>query len=574
MRQLARFWLLLAAAGAALLLLAAPATAHAVVVGSDPADGSRLASVPARVSIRFDEPVGLDLGYLRVVDSSGHRVDTGTATHPAGDGTAISVQLRSGLGDDSYLASYRVTSADSHPVAGSIRFVVGNGALTGGSGPAGSAPDDASVSALLATSHWLSFAGVGVVGGSWLLFWLWPAGRRRLAVRRLIWTGWTAAVLGALGEFLLQGPYAAGTGLASARRPSLIDATLHADSGQLLSVRVVLIGLVGGVLTALFTGRRSDRVWVDEPQLADSAAGGSGRIGWLPEAAAVLGAGIVVTFAASGHSQSANPRWLAVLVDALHLTAMVVWLGGLAVLLTAGFSRRLAGQPTDEDGDLAELSAGLPVFSRIALCCVCTLAITGTIQAWREVGALDAITTTRYGQLVLIKVVLFGGLVGLGYLARRVLQAPAAGRGAVFRLRRTLLIEVTVGAVVLAVTGVLISQPPGKVALAAAHARPRSTTVPISANSRAVVAVDPGVHGTVAITIRLDGGTSPSKVSASASLPAKQLGPIPVQLKAVGSNSFTGSGVLLPVAGMWQVSVTVQTSEFDSTTAVAAVRIY
>lgn len=557
MRLLARLWLLLGAVGAALLLLAAPAGAHAVVVGSDPADGSRLASAPAQVTIRFDEPVGLDLGYLRVVDSTGRRVDSGSATHPAGDGTAISVALRSGLGDDSYLASYRVTSADSHPIAGSIRFVVGDGALTGGSGFSGAAPDDATVSASLATSHWLSFAGVGLVGGSWLLFWLWPAGRRRLAVRRLIWTGWTAAVLGALGEFLLQGPYAAGTGVGSAWRANLIDATLHADSGQLLSVRMLLIGLVGGVLTLLFAEQRS-----------------AGRAGWLPEAAAVLGAGIVITYAASGHSQSANPRWLAVLVDALHLTAMVLWLGGLAVLLTAGFSGLRSAEPADDDGDLAELSAGLPVFSRVALGCVCTLAVTGTIQAWREIGAVDAITSTRYGQLVLIKVVLFVGLVGLGYLARRVLQAPAAGRGALFRLRRTLLIEVTVGAVVLAVTGVLISQPPGKVALAAAHARPRSATVAVNADSRAVVAIDPGVHGTVAITIRLDGGSKPTKVSATASLPAKQLGPIPVQLKAVGSNSYSGSGVLLPVAGMWQVSVTVQTSEFDSTTAVAAVRIY
>ena len=58
-----------------------------------------------------------------------------------------------------------------------------------------------------------------------------------------------------------------------------------------------------------------------------------------------------------------------------------------------------------------------------------TLAVTGTIQAWREIGAVDAITSTRYGQLVLIKVVLFLGLVGLGYLARRVLPAPAGRPG-------------------------------------------------------------------------------------------------------------------------------------------------
>ncbi|HET6210897.1 MAG TPA: copper resistance protein CopC [Jatrophihabitans sp.] len=559
-----RFGLALGGVAAALLLFAAPAGAHAVLVGSDPADGSRLASAPAAVTLRFDEPVGLDLGYLRVVDGTGNRVDSGQAGHPAGDGTAVRVALRTGLGDSSYLASYRVTSADSHPIAGSIRFVVGTGALTGGGGSGGSASDQPAVTVLLATSHWLSFAGVGVVGGSWLIFWLWPAGRRRTAVRRLIWTGWWAAVLGAVGELLLQGPYAAGSGVGSAWRPNLVDATLHADTGQLLSVRVVLIGLLGGVLTLLF-GRPA----------ADGARRtvGARRTSWAPEAAAVLGAGIVVTFAASGHSRSADPRWLAVLVDALHLTAMIIWLGGLAVLVAAALSGRRAGAETDPE-ELAELSAGLPIFSRVALGCVSTLAITGTIQAWREIGALDAITSTRYGQLVLIKVALFLGLVGLGYLARRVLTAPAGGWSTLYRLRRTLLVEVTVGAVVLAVTGVLISQPPGKVALAADRAKPRSTTVAVSAGSRAVVGIDPGVHGTVVITVRLDGGAPAGKVSATASLPAKQLGPIPVPLQAVGSNSYSGSGVVLPAAGMWQVSVTVQTSQFDSTTAVAAVRVY
>ena len=109
----------------------------------------------------------------------------------------------------------------------------------------------------------------------------------------------------------------------------------------------------------------------------------------------MLGVGVIITFAASGHSQSSNPRWLAVLIDALHLTAMVIWLGGLVILLVAALPRR-AEDPEDLDAseetvagdDLEELAAGLPIFSRIALACVATLAVTGTIQAWREIGAL------------------------------------------------------------------------------------------------------------------------------------------------------------------------------------------
>ncbi len=556
MTGLHRLVVALLMAGFGVLLFAPSASAHAVVVGSDPVDGSRLASSPTSVTIRFDEPVGLDLGYLRVVDSVGRRVDAGTASHPAGNGAAITVPLKAGLGNSSYLASFRVTSADSHPIAGSIRYVVGDGAL-GAQGPSSSTPVNQAVSTALAVSHWLSFVGVGLVGGSWLIFSLWPSGQRSQPIRRLVWTGWTVAVLGAVAEFLLQGPYSAGSGLSTATQSTLLDATLHINAGQLLSVRVLLIGILGAVLTALFADRRR-------------------RPSWAAEVAATVGVGIVVTFAAAGHTQTANPRWLAVLVDALHLTAMIVWLGGLAVLLVAALTRshRSAADGDADRADTDELSAGLPVFSRIALACVVTLAVTGTIQAWREIGSVAAITSTRYGQLVLLKVVLFCGLVGLGYLARRALKRAAGGGSALVRLRRTLLTEVTVGASVLAATGVLIAQPPGGVALAADHAKPRSTTVAVTASSNAVVEVDPGVHGDVQLTIQLTGGLKATSVSATATLPAKQLGPIPVKLQAVGPGSYSGSGVLLPAAGSWQINVTVQTSQFDASTAVATLRVY
>ncbi len=242
------------------LLLAAPASAHTVLVGSDPADGARLTQAPTSVTLRFNEQVGLDLGYLRVVDSTGKRVDNGAANHPGGVGSSVSVPLRPGLVEGSYLASYRVISADSHPVAGTVRFVVGDGPLDIGGGGSGSAPVDRAVSVGLATSHWLGFAGVALVGGSWLIFTLWPAGRRLRAVRRLVWGGWGIAGLGAICEYLLEGPYAAGTSLGTVTRSGLLDATLHGSSGPLLSLRVLLLGVLGMALTALLSAPADDRL--------------------------------------------------------------------------------------------------------------------------------------------------------------------------------------------------------------------------------------------------------------------------------------------------------------------------
>jgi copper transport protein len=326
----------------------------------------------------------------------------------------------------------------------------------------------------------------------------------------------------------------------------------------------------------------------------------------------------VVTFASSGHTQSSDPRWLWVLVDTLHLSAMIIWLGGVVVLLVAALSRQHRALPAgegfdfdeaDREADREQLAAGLPVFSRVAMACIATLAVTGTIQAWREVGALDALTNTRYGQLVLVKVALFCAILGLGYLARRAVlrsvagAAPAAepalsastlpsgvgsrsatalssrvmapaGSALPAGLSRTLLVEVVIGALVLAATAVLVSQPPGKVALAAQRSEPRHALVRVNATTQASVDVTPGVHGNVRIAVRLSGGTRPIAVTASASLPAQKLGPIPVPLQAAGPGSYTSSSdVLLPVAGTWELTLTVQTSEFDSTVALARVKV-
>ncbi|MEO6502613.1 MAG: copper resistance protein CopC, partial [Jatrophihabitantaceae bacterium] len=378
------------------VLLAAPASAHTVLVGSDPANGSRLTQSPATVTLRFNEQVRLEPGYLRVTDSTGQRVDNGTASHPGGVGSSVSVPLRSGLGDGSYLASYRVISADSHPVAGTIRYVVGDGPLGSGGEASGSAsaPVASTVQTGLALSHWLSFAGVGIAGGSWLVFSLWPAGRRRRSIRKLVWTGWSLAALGAVTEYLLEGPYGAGSGLASVGDVTLLDATLHSEVGQFLSLRVLLLGILGMVLTVLFgQNGRADGDAREAPS-------------WGPGAAAGVGFGIVITFAATGHAQSSSPHELWVLVDALHLSSMIIWLGGVVVLLAAALGRG-GGEQADRDADRAQLSAGLPVFSRVAMVCIATLAVTGTLQAWREIGDLDAIAGTRYGQLVLVKVTLF-----------------------------------------------------------------------------------------------------------------------------------------------------------------------
>jgi copper transport protein len=547
--------LLVAAVFGLVLLAAPPAWAHATVVGSDPVDGSRLKAAPVSVTITFDQAVTLNAeGYLRVVDQAGRRVDSGQPSHPDGVGSKVVVAVKSGLGDGSYTASFRIVSADGHPVAGAIRFVVGSGSLVAGAAP--SSTVDGTTSVVFDVVRWLAFAGLGLLGGAWLLLTVWPEGRDDRRARVLAWGGWATTTVAALAEVVVQGPYVSGEGLGQARSWPLLDATLHTTYGTAHSVRLLLLGALGVVLGAQLRDPERSR---------------------LAEVSGALGIGIVLTYAASGHAESENPRWLTMTSYAVHLAAMATWLGGLVYLLVALLPR----------GEPGELRRVLPVFSRTAMGCVTVLAVSGTYQAWLGIGSVDAITSTRYGQLVLVKVGLFVCILALANLSRVIVQRRYVRTVAyamsdppvdivtppVARIRRTVLAEVTIGMAVLAVTSVLVAEPPGQVALAADRASARSAHVALGGGRTATVTLDPGRHGPVTVTVALSPGAKPQQLTATAALPDKQLGPITIPLRAGGAQ-YSASGVVLPSAGRWTIRLTVRTSEFDSVVADTKIRLY
>lgn len=108
---------------AASLAGAGPAAAHDSLVGVDPADGSTTPTVPASVTLRFEEPPArLGIG-VAVLGPTG-AVGVGT---PALVGSSVTVALRPGSPAGSYRVSWRVTSDDGHPVQGTTRFTAAAG---------------------------------------------------------------------------------------------------------------------------------------------------------------------------------------------------------------------------------------------------------------------------------------------------------------------------------------------------------------------------------------------------------------------------------------------------------------
>lgn len=539
------------------VVLAPAAAAHAMVVASQPAAGADLAAAPSFVEVTFDEPVGIDgVGYLHVVDGSGRRVDRGTAVHPGGDATTVRVDLLAHVGSGQYTESYRVISADSHPVTGAITF--GVRAASAGAGLKAAAPQATNPAVGLAFDivRWISFAGLVLLVGGWPAGTVWPAGRRDRRARALAQGGAWALTVGAVLELLVQGPYAAGSGLSHVTDPALVRDTLHSEFGAAHLWRLALVAALSYVL------------WT--PRRLRSRLGGS--------LAVLLSGATAVTFAASGHSWSQHPRWLVVSSDSLHVLAMSVWLGGLVYLFVAVLPSR----------DPEVVRTVLPAYSRTAFACLVVLAATGIYQALRGVVTFDALMHTRYGQLVLLKVGLFIVMAALGNASRalvwrRYLQPVAyaqswsdkpTGTPAARGPRRTVLIESIVGAAVLAATAVLVAEPPGNVALAAQHAQPHSASVQLGGGRTARVTASPGQHGPATITVELSGSAAPMQVLATAALPAQELGPIPVRLARAGPFTYRAVGVLLPAAGLWTVDLVVQSSTFDATTASVSIRLY
>jgi copper transport protein len=560
----AGLFLLLLFGGA--LAFAGTAQAHASVVESSPSDGTRLKAAPAEVSITFDEPVTLgSLGYLRVTDQTGRRVDTGAAFHPGNDGSKIANKLKPGLGDGTYTESFRIISADSHPVAGVVRFVVGNGVLTATSVSSGTT--NGVTSAVFDVVRWVSYGGFALLGGVWLLLTVWPQGRDDRRAVRIVWTGWAMATAGAVAELLLQGPYAAGTGLSKVADWSLLDGTLHTDYGQFHCGRLLILGALGVLLGSALQPVR--------------------RRAWFEDAAWPLLIGVAITFSATGHAETTNPRWLSLTADVLHLCAMSAWVGGLVLVVGALLPRR---EPD-------ELRTALPVFSRVAFTAVVTLAVTGTYAAWRGIGSLRAILGTDYGRLVSLKVLLFLGLIAVADLSRRTVQrrlvrmplayanTDAAGTEVAAaedsaldpveheRMRRGVLVEVVLAALVLAATAVLVDQPRGREALAAQDRAAVSGSAPLGDGRSVTVTVEPGVHGPVTAAVALSPGTKATGVTATALQPAKKIGPIPIKLTANGTDLYGSDSVNLPAAGTWVFSLVVSTGTFDAITVDVKIRL-
>lgn len=557
----------------ALAITIAPTTAwgHAQLTGTVPERGAALPEGPEEVVVEFNEPVEGTFGAITVFDSTGRKIETGPAERPDGRSDALSVRLSEDLPEGAYTATYRVISADSHPVSGGFIFSVGEGAapamtvaeLLQGEGDSGAVVDVVFAAGKVAT--YMSLAAI--IGGLAFAFLVWlPANPRpelnppfsRLSRRIVAWGG-LGLVAAALVSLVSQGALAGGTGLTAALDLDVLGQVMDTRFGHTLGVRGA-----AGLILALAALRLF-------------APGLAGRAALTTAVVAALAAS--VSLALGGHAGSASPSWLTVSANLLHVVAMAAWFGGLGLLLLAvpRFSRRLE-KKSDRTVLLAVLVGR---FSVLAVAAVAALLVTGIAQSVVYLEEVRELWETAFGRAILVKIALLGGLIAIGFYNRqrlrpRLAEAAAGGQspGTLGRALRTALrAEIALALGVLVASAALASYAP------AASADSVFSDLETAGPVEVELVLDPPRVGPQELHVYLfDGATGRQwdqlkDVQISAEEPGQEIGPVPVELQKAGPGHYVAGGSLIAVPGEWTLALDIRVSEFDVYQATFEVRV-
>jgi copper transport protein len=352
-------------AATALALLPITASAHAQLIGSNPPPGAILNSVPAAVDLVFSEAVTPAGRGINVYGPDGKLSSIG---HARAEGSRLTVQLATGT-EGTYAVIWTVVASDTHPSRGELTFSVGHATSVNAPGFGGGNIGLASPLGLVlqALGRWLHFAGFALGFGvaTYALFVARDNRPLRLA-------GAGAAVLLVAEPLSLLAQTASFDPTQTLDGDALISA-LASPFGRVLGLRIAAALLLWAVLGAL---RQAP---------------------WLRWAIPLLGLALSGVDATAAHATPALSLPMGLALNAIHVSAMGVWVGGVAgyaVAPSGGFRR------------VAAWSVGLLVLSGAALA---VLHFSTPLQTM----------TTAYGEVLLVKLPLVAVALWLAWHSRR-----------------------------------------------------------------------------------------------------------------------------------------------------------
>ena len=491
----------------------------------------------------------IDSARLEIFDRAGEQIAGGEAALLGTPADRAALRVSRALAPGGYVLAWQV-SAGSQTTNGAFTFRIAGddegGAVERLVVPLGGST---AVGVAHAVARWLTFIPVLFLTGGLVFFlWLWPVGLDRPAPRRYLWMLAVSSAVATLAAVLIQGPYSSQSSLRSALSPSNAAEMLSTRFGQAGLARAVVLCVIV-VLLVIAT-----RV---------SSGSSEGRSFPLVPAAAVLGAAAMATVSVGGHAAAGKLVPLALVNDVIHLSAGALWLGGLVPLYV--WTLRPA---TPGPGVIVTR------FSRLATWCVAALAATGSFAAWRQVGSINAATSTIYGRLLLAKIALFLVVLGLASRSRsrsRELLRLSEDHGApTTGLRRVVLVETVTAVVILAVTALLVGSIPAR----SAETQPFETEIVVAEVGRSVeINVEPSRAGIVDIhvyTFDSATGAVAGIDAVTGELSRDGVGALEVDFEPAGPGHFSAYGFDVPIPGRWVLELDgeVGGEEFTISTAI------
>ena len=406
------------------LLLPAAASAHAILLHSNPAQDAVLSAPPSQVQMSFSEDLNPTLSTAQVINSERQRVDVGNAHVSPVDSKEMDISLQSGLPPDVYIVVWRTDSADDgHVLLGSFLFYVArtDGSvphLASGSNPAqgilgGAATNTAGTLDAPAFFNLLAVTLVEIAAVFWVGAQLWlnfvlPGATEKQAdekehnerietrfVRRFSLPTLGVLFVANLGVLYGQTLILSGNNWLTAFSPQLLSE--QATSGRFGTywlMRMIVLLLAAGVGFFLVFGKRCSHNLHHLLTLLNL----------------FLGALLFIAITMSGHAAAVTGALLpyAVVIDWLHLVGAALWVGGMFTILLIYLPVLKSLVLTERTRSLLAL---LPQYSPLAIAGIVILSSTGPLSAAFHLTSVDQSITTAYGRTLLVKVGLVGALL-------------------------------------------------------------------------------------------------------------------------------------------------------------------
>jgi copper transport protein len=526
-------WMLAALLAGCFGLSTPPAAAHAVLMKANPAANQQLEATPRELELAFNENVGPV--FFKLLDRAGQEV--GQPGELRLDGNSVFLPLGQTLPNGTYIVTYRVISADTHPVGGSFAFAIGEAVASGADAAA-----SGSAASLWVLPTYLNrivlYAAMLLAAGSALLLLVmsWPASVEP-GLRR---QGRIAALVAAVA-FVVSMAVGGADIIAGGPGALLSGAAWSAAMGSTLSVSAA-IGIPGALLAAWAFGRRAEwPLWTGFALLVGS-------------------------FLVTGHAATAVPVWLAATSVGLHLVGGAFWFAAFAPLVATA---KVSAAP--------EAARVMDQFSSRAVWLVGLVLVSGLVVSWIQVRSPANLLSTDYGQRLLVKLGLVVVVLAMAFWNKSRLT-PALARGgaaAGANMARSIRIESGVMLLVIAAAASLTLPTPPRAlgeqaAATAAGAMPASDGFRetwTSAGYSVEVEVTPARTGENMVMLRFkDAAGAPvamQRASIDVSLPAAQVEGITKVGEAMPPDMYHFMIPELIIPGDWRFTVSAFVSDFD-----------